>query len=737
METIYSFMARTTVKMITIFVLLFFTTQHAKAVCPVTANFTYQINGNTVEFSPVQQADTLTTFYWNFGDGNYIYQNGTVSHTYINAGNYNAILSVRGQNVIDTSIHCGEAISKSIFIQDSLPCLHKNTIINQTLYYPNNNNGISFCADYNSCLFPNNFMVIGNANHGNVSNISSGCFEYNVQSVGNDTLKIVSCNAINNCDTTTFQINIQQRTECNQIPEDTVYLQLYSTEVSYCTPYSSGRYFFINDNPNYYNPYFTCAPNNLSIQFFQAGINNITIIDSLNNCFENVVFIVVDSIRECQQSNSIVIRDTFYQNQVNTNRTYCLPFLCSQRPNAQIAGTVEYGNTYFSVGCFNYFYTSIGADSFYIEYSGVGPYKDTIYFYFTTSSSDSVELCDTITCLLPGDADHDLAVNNYDVFALGLSYNRMGSVRPNATTQYTLQASPNWNTTHYYGYNDKFADCNGDGIINATDALVVDQNYIVQAQNHFNHRLNQIDTLPSITLAFDTLPSFVVNGNCDAAELVADINVGSVDQPLTDGYGIAFSVNYPFDNDSCFSVSVELDANSWFQNNNPVLFFYKNIPQYKRVDISVVRTDGVPSSGNGRIGRIKLITEGGIFRGGRLSTPKILDFSVADVAVINQYGQRIDVNGSSTTVSFVVAGVKQNKVDGLQLYPNPTSSKIYINAKENIESIRVIDLSGRVIKEFMPNKFAVEMDFSSTENGMYIIEIKGDNSVSYEKIFKQ
>jgi hypothetical protein len=259
----------------------------------------------------------------------------------------------------------------------------------------------------------------------------------------------------------------------------------------------------------------------------------------------------------------------------------------------------------------------------------------------------------------------------------------------------------------------------------------------VQAQNQFNHRQSQLDSLPSVTLTFDTLPTMVVNGNCDGAELVADINVGSADQPLVNGYGIAFSVDYPFDNDSCFSVSVDLDPSSWFQTNNPVLLFYKNIPQYNRVDVSVVRTDGLPRTGNGRIGRIKMITEGGIFRGGRLSSNKIFDFSVSDVAAINQIGQRMDVNGSSTSVNFVVAGVKQNKVDGLKIFPNPTNSKLFIHAKENIASIKIIDLSGRIINEFLPYKNDVELDFSTTENGMYIIEIKGKNSVSYEKVFKQ
>jgi hypothetical protein len=738
MRTIYQFARKSTIKIVAIFALLFFTVVQAKAVCPVTADFTYQKVGNIVTFTPVQQADTLVYFNWSFGDNNYSNQTSNVVNTYINAGNYIVRFQVYGRDPIDTSIRCNKVKLDTILIEDSIPCEHKNSTINTTLYFPNNNIGVGFCADYNNCLFLNSFTIIGNAFHGNISENGSSCFLYQIESVGVDTIKIISCNTINNCDTTTHIINVLQRSECNRITDDTIRLEIQNGSAAYCSPFVYDRYFVLNNN-SYYG-YSLCSPNNLQLTFNTHGFYNITIIDSTNNCFENVVFDVIDSlvIQSCATSSSFVLTDTFYNNDLNIPRAYCLPLVCQLRRIQTQHGVLQYGNLNVDQnGCILYIYTSFGSDSFYITLSDSNSsIQDTFYFYFFGIDS-SQSLCDTTTCLLPGDADHDFTVNNYDALAIGLSYNRIGVARPDATTQYTLQACDDWNTTHYYGYNDKFADCNGDGIINSSDALVIDQNYIVQAQNQFNHRQSQLDSLPSVTLTFDTLPTMVVNGNCDGAELVADINVGSADQPLVNGYGIAFSVDYPFDNDSCFSVSVDLDPSSWFQTNNPVLLFYKNIPQYNRVDVSVVRTDGLPRTGNGRIGRIKMITEGGIFRGGRLSSNKIFDFSVSDVAAINQIGQRMDVNGSSTSVNFVVAGVKQNKVDGLKIFPNPTNSKLFIHAKENIASIKIIDLSGRIINEFLPYKNDVELDFSTTENGMYIIEIKGKNSVSYEKVFKQ
>ncbi|MFN8284788.1 MAG: PKD domain-containing protein [Chitinophagales bacterium] len=353
------------------------------------------------------------------------------------------------------------------------------------------------------------------------------------------------------------------------------------------------------------------------------------------------------------------------------------------------------------------------------------------------STEDSTTLCDQITCMLPGDADHDLTVNNFDVLAIGLSYNRTGNIRPNATTEYILQPSPDWSTTHYYGYNDKFADCDGDGIIRAADATVISQNYIEEPQNIFNHGNNPDDSLPAVKLSFDTLPNAIVNGSCVGAQLVGDINVGNSTHTVDSAYGIAFSVNYPFDNDACFSVQIDVEPNSWFQTNNQVLLFYKNIPQYNRVDITIVRTDGEIRSGHGKIGQIKLITEGDVFGIHKGSGSILYDFYVTDVVAVNNIGKRIGMSGSETTVNFITLGTKQNKVNGLKFYPNLTNGKIYINAKETIESIKIIDTQGRIVYEASANKNDVQLDISNAENGMYILEVKGKNTISYEKIFKQ
>jgi PKD repeat protein len=352
---------------------------------------------------------------------------------------------------------------------------------------------------------------------------------------------------------------------------------------------------------------------------------------------------------------------------------------------------------------------------------------------------DSAVNCDSFSCVLPGDADHDLTVNNFDVLAIGLSYGIEGIARNTLSTQYQLQPAANWNTTHYYGYDNKFADCNGNGTISTSDVSVISQNYISKPINIFNHRRNTADSIPEISLSFDSLPTLVMNGNCEGIQISSSINVGNSEQQANNLYGIAFSVEYPESFvDSCLEIQINLDTDSWFQTNDPVILFYKNIPEYHRVDVSAVRTNGQTRSGKGSIGRMNIITEPDIFRiTNKMTTPIIHSFNVIQTVAINGIGDKIELKGSTTNANFIVLGVNQPSVNGLSLYPNPTINLVTITANESIEYIRIFNITGSIINEWYPTLHNIQINMSDFNNGMYIFEIKGRNSVSYEKVIKQ
>ncbi len=76
-----------------------------------------------------------------------------------------------------------------------------------------------------------------------------------------------------------------------------------------------------------------------------------------------------------------------------------------------------------------------------------------------------------------------------------------------------------------------------------------------------------------------------------------------------------------------------------------------------------------------------------------------------------------------------------NSVD-FHLYPNPIESAIHIDAEENLFSIEILDLSGRVIYKTKPNAQSFIMDVSWLESGSYIIEVQFADLSLRKMIFK-
>ncbi|MFC2085457.1 DUF6073 family protein, partial [Bacteroidota bacterium] len=90
-----------------------------------------------------------------------------------------------------------------------------------------------------------------------------------------------------------------------------------------------------------------------------------------------------------------------------------------------------------------------------------------------------VDIPDTTGCIgidvWPGDADNNGEVHVYDVLFLGLYYNKTGASRPVGGCLWEAQccpADPPWTPA-----NAVYADCNGDGIVNAADVLCIGLNY--------------------------------------------------------------------------------------------------------------------------------------------------------------------------------------------------------------------------------------------------------------------
>jgi hypothetical protein len=89
----------------------------------------------------------------------------------------------------------------------------------------------------------------------------------------------------------------------------------------------------------------------------------------------------------------------------------------------------------------------------------------------------------------------------------------------------------------------------------------------------------------------------------------------------------------------------------------------------------------------------------------------------------------------TTNVEEVAALVGQYE---FEVYPNPTSDRIFIQANKALGPIRVFDISGKPVHLIDPsyNTEVMEVDLSDLPNGMYLIQVHMEDGVISQSVIK-
>lgn len=82
-----------------------------------------------------------------------------------------------------------------------------------------------------------------------------------------------------------------------------------------------------------------------------------------------------------------------------------------------------------------------------------------------------------------------------------------------------------------------------------------------------------------------------------------------------------------------------------------------------------------------------------------------------------------------------VISPKEDKID-LSIYPNPSKSIVFCKSSELFDYVRLVDSSGRILKEYKPDNKEFSIDISSLSNGFYISIFGNNNKVFSKKIIK-
>ena len=343
-----------------------------------------------------------------------------------------------------------------------------------------------------------------------------------------------------------------------------------------------------------------------------------------------------------------------------------------------------------------------------------------------------IVLSDSCDLVWPGDANRDLIADNNDLLAIGVGFNDVGPVRPNATINWQGEACLDWSNAFSGGVNHKNADCNGDGIINGDDTLAILQNYGLQHAFKLKQPVYQLG-LPDLTFTFpkDTIyPGDTVK---------VQVNLGTSAIPVAGVYGLAYSVDFNAKDVDSSTVKMRY-TNSWLANNGgDLLSLQKVFGKAGKVDIAVTRTNHTNVSGSGQIGELDFVMKDDIAPKLAATFTKNLVLNISSVKAILADETVVSLNavGDTAVISVTLTGIKNHTLlNQFKIYPNPAKDRVTIEVADHaISKVELINTIGEVVTQLnsVPAG-SVVIETESLPAGMYYLAVTDGSGRSVQRL---
>ncbi|MGB1206636.1 MAG: T9SS type A sorting domain-containing protein [Chitinophagales bacterium] len=343
-------------------------------------------------------------------------------------------------------------------------------------------------------------------------------------------------------------------------------------------------------------------------------------------------------------------------------------------------------------------------------------------------------LKDCPSCVWPGDTDRDGNVNVWDLIPIGLAYGSTGTPRNMQGTSWNgYPTAENWGETLYES-DYKYIDCNGDGTIDELDVAAIDQNY------EASHEFAALPTLPAASSAEFSIALEIENTEAISwgDTVIFNIMLGLAGQTPEDIlYGAAFSFTPP----QGFIKSAEIDfSESVVGTNDNTISLSKTIADSTRFDAAIVRTDFMPVSNSGLLGKINVVMVE-VLEGKTGDFEEMITVSLDNFTAVNANGESLAIDNVFGD-SFLFVGTEnvfESNVPKLTVFPNPMQDifTITLPPSHDFESLEIIDISGKTVLQqhnlqFFTDKIIV--DTKGLNNGFYLLKMQMAETQITEKI---
>ena len=471
-----------------------------------------------------------------------------------------------------------------------------------------------------------------------------------------------------------------------------------------------------------------------------SGVDNTSTLTSPYHLFTaagnyNVTLIITDGT----QSDTVT--------QVVTVDTVCMSVTYSYMFNTCLGDTTFFNPSYNNVtsvfwdfgdpaaGPANYstsmtpyhIYSSVGLYTVMLAYSD-GVHHDTLILTAYVTNCN----------VFPADCNRDGYVSPEDLFPIGLYYGSTGPVRSGATLNFTSQPATNWSANFPDMYlqdmvDRKHADCNGDGIVNATDVTALGQNFGMMHTPHVNMTSSMQKVRPTDPTFKIQMPAQVSHSG---GPVTADLLIGTATVPCPFVYGYAVSI--PFDPAVINAASITVDfAGTWLDTGaqaNLINWYHVDATNHT-LYIASVRTNQMGINGGyGAVAHIHFnisqFAPAGNMSLNILPTAKLLSNSVTNDG-IGRVQHFLDAN--ITNASAQVLGVNEvAKANAITVSPIPATRSLHISLSVNdkVSSLSIVNATGQVVRNYQ--SLVKDIDVSTIPNGIYWLKVVTTGG-SYEK----
>lgn len=356
-----------------------------------------------------------------------------------------------------------------------------------------------------------------------------------------------------------------------------------------------------------------------------------------------------------------------------------------------------------------------------------------IYIVQNVCASNTVMVVVPDSCedVWPGDANYDLVADNKDLLQIGLAYGNTGPIRTSASSLWVAQPATDWNNWFNIGVNQKHADCDGNGVIDAADTIPILANY------GLTHLLKPASILQTNTLAPDLFLTISNDTTGLSDSVFVNVMCGSASNPIDSIYGLAFRLYY--DSALVDTASISFNNSTSFLGTNGVnlISINKNFGA-GYADFAITRTDHVNASGHGPVTVMGIVTTDNV--AGKFANPvnTVLQFSLGNVSAItaNENAISLDAFGDSVYVDSNLTAINYLNWDAaIKVYPNPANGYLIVESTHTeISKITIINQLGEIV--YLNNNPALPQLINSADfsKGIYVLSIETKKGVMHKKI---